>query len=250
MTGFSSLSRHSSLRDVPRSAGVRRNTGVPRNAPRMTGPTGPRGSAPRARDVRRTVPRAAADLRVTGLRETAVRAADSRTEGTDRRDLQEMDVSRATAIRRDSLRITAAATRAATGTARAETEAPARAVRAERTAVSSSQEEAAARMADHRETDRTDFSAAAGRVLAAAWAIVVAREAVRGATVALTVLRAMAEAVQGRELDSEIINPRALREKLRARIWRRSARKTRGARTARRKASVPGKTISTKRMRH
>ena len=229
----------------PRTTGYSSLRGVPRNGPGMTGP---RGSAARLRDVRRIVLRAAGP-KMTGLRETADRAVDSRTGGTDRTDLQEMAVSRATAIRKDSPRITAAVTIAATGTARAETEAPVRAAREERTADSSSQEEAAARMADHRETDRMDFSEAAGRVLAAVWAIAVARALVREATAIGAVARATAEALEDRELDSEIINPRALQERLRARIWRRSARKKRGAPTARRKANVPERTISTKRMR-
>ena len=178
----------------------------------------PRMTVPRERDVRGIALRAAGP-RAKDPRESAVRAEEDRT---------------------DSPRIIAAAMDAAI----IET------ARAEETEDSSSQEEETAKMADHRETGRMDFREAAGLALAAVWVIAAARALVRAVTVGLTAARVTAGALQDRELDSEIINPKALREKLRARIWRRSARKKSGAPTARRKASAPGKTISTKRTRH
>ena len=199
----------------------------------------PRMTVPRERDVRGIALRAAGP-RAKDPRESAVRAADSRMRETARSGQTETAASRAEEDRTDSPRIIAAAMDAAI----IET------ARAEETEDSSSQEEETAKMADHRETGRMDFREAAGLALAAVWVIAAARALVRAVTVGLTAARVTAGALQDRELDSEIINPKALREKLRARIWRRSARKKSGAPTARRKASAPGKTISTKRTRH
>lgn len=194
----------------------------------------------RARDARGIAPRESAG------RETVPRAEGSRTPEAARTDLPEKAVIRAAAT--GSPRITAAAITEATETARAAAVAEIRAAREERIADSSSQEEEAARMEDHRETGRMDFREAAGLALAVAWAIAAVRGLVRGVTVTLTVVRATVAALEDREPDSEIISlARALLEKLRARISKRNAKKKRGGPTARRRASAPRRTISTKR---
>ena len=114
---------------------------------------------------------------------------------------------------------------------------------------SSSQEEAADKMADLRATDKPDFREAAGRVLQGLQVIVAVRGAVRVLTAVSAVVRVTAEALEDREADSEIISQvKALQEKLLPRIWRRSARKKSGVQTARRKENAPGRTISTRRM--
>ena len=88
-------------------------------------------------------------------------------------------------------------------------------------------------------------------MLRAVWVIAAVRVLVRALTGVSTVLRAMAEALEDREPDSEIINRvKALWERLRQRIWKRSARKKRGAQTARRRANAPRKTIFMRKTRH
>ena len=192
-------------------------------------------------------------LREIVFREIVSRAEEVREKAAVRTDLQERGVSRESAVREAILRArqTAVITAVVTTVAMAALMAVRAEVRATgRTEDSSSQEEAADRMEGPRETDKTDFREAAGRVL---WVLQVTagvRALVRVLGAVSTVVRATAEALAGREVDSGIINrARALLQRLRARMWRRSARKKRDGLTARRKASAPGKTISMRRMR-
>lgn len=191
--------------------------------------------------------------RMTALREIVSRAEEVREKAAVRTDLQERGVSRESAVREAILRArqTAVITAVVTTVAMAALMAVRAEVRATgRTEDSSSQEEAADRMEGPRETDKTDFREAAGRVL---WVLQVTagvRALVRVLGAVSTVVRATAEALAGREVDFGIINrARALLQRLRARMWRRSARKKRDGLTVRRKASAPGKTISMRRMR-
>ena len=81
--------------------------------------------------------------------------------------------------------------------------------------------------------------------------IVAVRALVRAVTVALTVHRAITEAMADREPDSETgIRIRASLERLRQRIWKRGARMIRGAQAAAsRRISVPRGSISMRKTR-
>lgn len=222
--------------------------------------TGPRPGKYRAkgrrlREVRQTDPRetgvrqteaeltdpAQTDFRATGLRASAIRATGPRMREAGRTDLQETDMPRGTADRKAAFRIIAVGITAAMVTVRM--------VRAaEQSADNSSQEEAMGRMPEHRETDRADFRDLAGRALAAVRLIGAVRVLVRALTVTLTAARVIIVQMEDREPDSEIISQvKASLERLRQKIWKRSARKIRDVRTARRKANVPGRTISMRR---
>lgn len=226
-----------------------------------------REAVPRATGCRMSV-LAATALRASGLRETEIRQTDPEETGTRmsvsranvfraeeirekaaaRTDRQGRDVTRETALRADILRgLQTAVTAAAATTVVMAALTAAR--ETDRTEDSSSQEEAADRMADLRETDKADFREAAGRVLWVLQVTVAVRALARVLGGISMVARATAEALEDREVDSEIINRvRALQERLRVRIWRRSARKKRDGLTARRKASAPKKTIFMRRM--
>lgn len=184
------------------------------------------------------------DFRATGLRASAIRATGPRMQAAGRTDLQGTDIPRGIAGRKGASRITAVVIIGAAMAA-------ARAVRAtERSADNSSQEEAMGRMPERRETDRVDFRDLAGRALAAARLIGAVRGLVRALTVTLTAARVIIVQMEDREPDSEIISRvKASLERLRQKIWRRSVRKIRGARTARRKANVPGRIISMRKTR-
>ena len=111
--------------------------------------------------------------------------------------------------------------------------------------------EAMVEMEDRRVTDRMGIREVVGQVLKVARVTAGVRAVARAATAALTVHRAMAEAMADREIDSEIISrAKASRQRLLEKIWRRGARKRRGAQAARRRISAPGKTISMRKTRH
>lgn len=119
----------------------------------------------------------------------------------------------------------------------------------DRTGDNHRQEEAMVKMPDIRATGRTDIREMAGRVLKTVRMIAVVRELVKAAVVISTVVRATAEAMEGRAADTETINRvRDSWEKRLRRIWRKSARKIRDAQTARRKTNVLRKTISMKKI--
>ncbi len=239
--------RESAVRKgVPRENAVRkdvcRESGIRASVPAVNAP---RETEIRLNGTRQTGP-GETGARVNVLREIVSRAGEIREKAV--RTEPQGAVARAVIPRgRRTAVITAAATAAVMAAPTAAARAEAR--EAGRTEDSSSQEEAD-RMEGPRETDRADFREAAGRVL---WVLQVTagvRALVRVLGAISMVVRATAEALEGREVDSVTINrARVLFRKLRARIWRRSARKTREGLTARRKESAPGKTISTRRMR-
>ena len=190
-----------------------------------------------------------ADLRMTDPRAREPRETDLRMRATDRTDLQETDISRGTVVRKAVFRITAA------GGITAAVMAGIREARAiDRSADNSSQEEAMVRMPERRETDRADrpdFRDLAGRALAVVRLIGAVRALVRVLTVISTVVRAIIAEMADREPDSEIISRvRASQERLRQRIWKRSARKKRGVLTARRRGNAPRRTISMRKTKH
>ena len=192
------------------------------------GATGCRMSVPRETETRATGP-GETETRATVSegsvpRGTAIRAEGHRGTAAARTDRPEPGVIRVSAGREDiprALRITGTAAAGTTAVTAALTAARVRARATGRREDSSSQEEAADRMADLRETGRTDFREAAGRALRVLQAIAAVRAQARVLGAVLTAVRATAEALEDRELDSGIINRlRALRERLRARIWR------------------------------
>lgn len=106
------------------------------------------------------------------------------------------------------------------------------------------EEEAQVQMADPRETGRTVFREAAGRVLRVARVIAVVQALVQAAAAILMAAREITEAMADREPVPEMEEAaRALRETLRQKIWKR------GVQITRRGISAPGKTISTRRTR-
>lgn len=209
--------------------------------------TGLRMQRPRAKDPRMTVPRIQGSrttgLRGRELRETGIRAGDPRAAEADRTGPQGKAATRGTGGRKAFPR---------TETVTTEAGALVRAARdIARKTDRTSPGEAADKMADLREIDRTDFREMAGRALAAVRVIAGVRALVRVLTVISMAVRVTAAAMEDREPDTEIINrARLLRERLLQRIWKRSARKKRGVQTARRRESDPGRIISTRKTKH
>ena len=114
-------------------------------------------------------------------------------------------------------------------------------------------EEEEQQVVDLRETGQAvDIRGRLGRVRKAVRAIAGMAEAVRVLDAALAVMAATTEQMAEREISSgveeTISKVRAMLLRPAERIWRRSARKTRGA-SARRKISAPRRIISTRRMR-
>lgn len=254
------LRRNAARETVPRATGCRMSvpaaTVLKESVPRETEirQTDPEETGARMTALRESV------LRESVFRETVPRAEEIRVTAAARTERQGRGVTRETAHRADIHRadtpvelqtavITVTAAAATTAAMAALTAARAQARETDRTEDSSSQEEAADRMADLRETDKVDFREAAGRVLWALQAIAAVRALARVLGGISMAARATAEALEDREVDSAIINRvKALPERLRERIWRRSARKKRDGLTARKKASAPRKTISMRRM--
>ena len=112
------------------------------------------------------------------------------------------------------------------------------------------EEEAQDQMADLRGTDRTGFRETAGRVLRAVRVIAAVRALVQAAAAISMVVREITEETADREPVPEIQEAaRALREKLRQRIWKRGARTTSAAQIIRTGISAPERTTSTRKMR-
>ena len=111
------------------------------------------------------------------------------------------------------------------------------------TADSIREEEVQVQMAGLRETGKTDFREAAGRVLKAARVIAVVQALVQAAIVILTAAREITEEMSDREPVPEIQEAaKALQGKLRQKIWKRGVMMTSAAQTTRRGISAPGKT--------
>ena len=105
-------------------------------------------------------------------------------------------------------------------------------------------------MADLRETGRTGFREAAGRVLRAVRVIAAVRALAQAAAVISMAAREITEAMADREPLPEMEEAaRALQGTLRQRIWKRGVMMKRGAQATRRGISAPGRTISMRRTR-
>jgi hypothetical protein len=103
------------------------------------------------------------------------------------------------------------------------------------------------KMADLRATGKTDFRDLLGRIRKVVRAAAGITQAAQAITEVLEIMTAAQEAMKDREISSEITEipsrARALLRKQAEKIWRRSARKTRGV-SVRRRISAPRKTIS------
>ena len=122
----------------------------------------------------------------------------------------------------------------------------------DRIADSSRTEEATAMAASEVTEGATASRDLADRVVKTVRAIVAVQALVRAVIVALTVHRAITEAMADREPDSETgTRIRASLARLRQRIWKRGARTIRDAQAAvSRRISVPRESISMRKMRH